>query len=61
MTQICFSGLKNGVRDVEIKIVVDIQKDWFEVMHTGEVTQVMNKTAGEYIIVRRNSLKYSLL
>jgi len=61
MTKIRFSGLKNSARDEEIEIVVDVQKDWFEVMHAGEVTQVMNKTAGEYIVVRRNTLKGSPL
>ena len=47
-----FSGVKSGERRVEIKIVVDIQNDWFEVMHTEEVSQVMNKTSGDYIVIR---------
>jgi len=61
MTKLCFSGLRNGERDVEIKIVVDVQKDWFEVMHTKGVSQVLNKTSGEYIIVHRNTLKHEVI
>ncbi|KAA0549843.1 hypothetical protein FZW96_00380 [Bacillus sp. BGMRC 2118] len=58
MTKISFSGLKYGERDVEIKLLVDIQHDWFEVTHTKEVSQVMNKTTGEYIQVYRDTLKF---
>lgn len=61
MAKLCFSGIKNGKRDVEIKIAVDVQNDWFEVMHTKEVSQVMNKTSGEYIVVHRNTLKYEII
>jgi hypothetical protein len=57
MMKLSFSGLKYGERDVELKLMVDIQNDWFEVMHTKEVSQVMNKSTGEYIQVQRNTLK----
>lgn len=57
MTKISYSGLKYKENDVEINLLVDIQNDWFEVTHTKEVSQVMNKSTGEYIIVNRNSLK----
>lgn len=57
MTKISYSGLKYKENDVEIKLLVDIQNDWFEVTHTNEVSQVMNKSTGEYIIVNRNTLK----
>lgn len=43
---------------MEIKLLVDIQNDWLEITHTKEVSQVMNKTTGEYIIVNRNTLKF---
>jgi hypothetical protein len=58
MTKLTYSGLKYGERDVEIKLMVDIQNDWFEVTHTKEVSQVMNKSTGEYIQVYRNTLKF---
>jgi hypothetical protein len=57
MTKLSLSGLKHSESDVEVKIVVDIQNDWFEITHTKEVSQVMNKTTGEYIQVKRNTLK----
>ncbi|PHD59756.1 hypothetical protein COF61_21835 [Bacillus toyonensis] len=57
MTKVSYSGLKYKENDVEINLLVDIQNDWFEVTHTKEVSQVMNKSTGEYIIVNRNSLK----
>ncbi|HHT7240303.1 MULTISPECIES: hypothetical protein [Bacillus] len=57
MTKLSYSGLKYRESDVEIKLLVDIQNDWFEVTHTKEVSQVMNKSTGEYIIVNRNTLK----
>ncbi|KXY29713.1 hypothetical protein AT269_25835 [Bacillus cereus] len=57
MTKVSYSGLKYKENDVEIKLLVDIQNDWFEVTHTKEVSQVMNKSTDEYIIVNRNSLK----
>ncbi|WIG44921.1 hypothetical protein QPL84_29585 (plasmid) [Bacillus toyonensis] len=57
MTKVSYSGLKYKENDVEIKLLVDIQNDWFEVTHTNEVSQVMNKSTGEYIIVNRNTLK----
>ncbi|WP_369900341.1 hypothetical protein [Bacillus manliponensis] len=60
MTKLFYSGLKYGENDVEIKLLVDIQKDWFEITHTKEVSQVMNKSTGEYIIVNRNSLKFEI-
>lgn len=61
MAKLCFSGLKSGEHDVEVNLVVDVQNDWFEVMHTKEVSQVMNKTSGEYIIVHRNTLKHEVV
>lgn len=57
MTKLYYSGVKYGKSDVEVKLLVDIQNDWFEVTHTKEVSQVMNKSTGEYITVNRNSLK----
>ncbi|WP_309121522.1 hypothetical protein [Paenibacillus sp.] len=57
MTKLTYSGLKYGDNDVEVNLLVDIQNDWFEIMHTNEVSQVMNKSTGEYIVVNRNTLK----
>jgi len=57
MTKVYYSGLKYGANNEEIRILVDIQNDWLEIMHTNEVTQVMNKTTGEYIQVARHTLK----
>ncbi|KAF0820108.1 hypothetical protein KIS4809_1380 [Bacillus sp. ZZV12-4809] len=57
MTKLSFSGLKYGKNDVEVKLVADIQNDWLEITHTKEVSQVMNKTTGEYIQVKRHTLK----
>lgn len=56
ITKLSYSGLKNGESDVEIKLLADIQNDWIEITHTKEVSQVMNKSTGEYIIVKRNTL-----
>lgn len=56
MTKLSYSGFKYGTTDVEVKLLADIQNDWVEVTHTKEVSQVMNKTTGEYIQVNRNSL-----
>nr|WP_275008539.1 hypothetical protein [Niallia taxi] len=60
MTKLYYSGIKYGESDVEVKLLVDIQNDWFEITHTKEVSQVMNKTTGEYITVNRNSLKFEV-
>lgn len=60
MTKLSFSGLKYGESNVEINLLVDVQNDWFEITHTKEVSQVMNKSTGEYIIVARNTLKYEV-
>jgi hypothetical protein len=57
MTKLLYSGIKNGEVDVEVNILADIQNDWLEITHTKEVSQVMNKTTGKYIIVKRNTLK----
>ncbi|WP_461300837.1 hypothetical protein [Bacillus sp. F9_6S_D1_P_5] len=57
MTKVSYSGLKYGKSDEEIKLLVDIQNDWFEVTHTKEVSQVMNTSTSKYIIVNRNTLK----
>lgn len=61
LTKLSYSGLKYGENDVEIKLLVDIQNDWFEVTHTKEVSQVMNKSTGEYIVVHRNNLKFEVI
>lgn len=61
MTKLSYSGLKYGESEVEIKLLVDIQKDWIEITHTKEVSQVMNKTTGKYIIVKRNTLKFEVV
>lgn len=61
MTKLYYSGLKYGESDVEINLLVDIQNDWFEITHTKEVSQVMNKSTGEYIIVKRNTLKFEVV
>ncbi|MGF3104613.1 hypothetical protein [Rossellomorea sp. DUT-2] len=61
MTKIYYSGLKYGESDVEVKLLVDIQNDWFEITHTKEVSQVMNKSTGKYITVNRNTLKLEVV
>ena len=61
MTKYSISGIKFGKSNEVIKILVDIQNDWFEIMHTNEVTQVMNKTTGEYVQVNRNTLKFEVV
>ncbi len=61
MTKLSYSGLKYGESDVEIKLLVDIQNDWCEIMHTKEVSQVMNKSTGKYITVNRNTLKCEII
>jgi len=60
MTKLSFSGLKYGESNVEIKVLVDIQNDWFEIKHTKEVSEVMNKSTGEYLVVTRNTLKFEV-
>ncbi|GGE58291.1 hypothetical protein [Priestia taiwanensis] len=57
MTKLSYSGLKHGENNVEITLLADIQNDWLEITHTNEVSQVMNKSTGKYIIVKRNTLK----
>lgn len=57
LTNFLFSGIKSGTSDEEIKLIVDIQNDWLEITHTKEISQVINKTTGKYIRVRRNTLK----
>ncbi|MFK7697771.1 hypothetical protein [Paenibacillus sp. HJGM_3] len=61
MTKLSYSGLKYGENNVEVKILVEIQKDWIEITHTEEVSQVMNKSTGEYIVVHRNTLKFDVV
>lgn len=46
---------------MEVKILVEIQHDWIEITHTEEVSQVMNKSTGEYIVVHRNTLKFDVV
>ncbi|RAR42214.1 hypothetical protein [Paenibacillus sp. MDMC362] len=58
MAKVSFSGLKYGESNVEIKLLVDIQNDWFEIKHT--VSEIMNKSTGEYIVVTRNTLKFEV-
>lgn len=57
LTKVMYWGMKYGENDVEIKLLVDLQNDWHEITHTKSVSQVMNKSKGEYILVNRNSLK----
>lgn len=61
MAKLSYSGLKYGESDVEIRLLVDVQNDWIEITHTKEVSQVMNKSTGEYIIVKRNTLKFDVV
>lgn len=61
MTKLSYSGLKYREGDVETKLLVDIQNDWLEITHTKEVSQVMNKSTGEYITVNRNTLKVEIV
>ncbi|MBW7455101.1 hypothetical protein ACFOLF_26145 [Paenibacillus sepulcri] len=61
MTKLSYSGLKYGENNVEVKLLVDIQNDWIEITHTEEVSQVMNKSTGEYIVVHRNTLKFDVV
>ncbi|QNK56937.1 hypothetical protein [Paenibacillus sp. PAMC21692] len=61
MTKLSYSGLKYGENNVEVKLLVDIQNDWIEITHTKEVSQVMNKSKGEYIVVHRNTLKFDVV
>ncbi|WP_226672254.1 hypothetical protein [Rossellomorea aquimaris] len=60
MTKLSYSGFKHGEDDVEISLLVDLQNDWIEITHTKEVSQVMNKSTGEYIVVKRNTLKIEI-
>ncbi|AHA06440.1 MULTISPECIES: hypothetical protein [Bacillus] len=61
MTKLSYSGLKYGNSDMEVKLLVDIQNDSFEITHTNEVSLVMNKSKGEYIVVNRNTLKFEVV
>ncbi|PEP91644.1 hypothetical protein COE95_14070 [Bacillus toyonensis] len=61
MTKLSYSGLKYGNSDMEVKLLVDIQNDSFEITHTNEVSLVMNKSKGEYIVVNRNALKFEVV
>lgn len=61
MTKLTYSGIKYGENDVEVNVSVDIQNDWHEVTHTKDVSQVMNKSTGKYIIVNRNTLKFEVV
>ncbi|TKI81483.1 hypothetical protein [Bacillus mycoides] len=61
MTKLSYSGLKYGKSDVEVKLLVDIQNDSFEITHTKEVSLVMNKSKGEYIVVNRKTLKFEVV
>lgn len=61
MSKLSCSGLKYGERDVKINLLVDIQNDWLEITHTKKVSQVMNKSTGEYIVVIRNTLEFEVV
>lgn len=61
MAKLSYSGLKYGESDVEIRLLVDVQNDWIEITHTKEVSQVMNKSTGEYIIVKRSTLEFDVV
>ena len=61
MTKLSYNGLKYGDSNVEIKLLADIQNDWIEITHTKEVSQVMNKSTGEYIVVNRNTLQCEII
>ncbi|HDR4422754.1 TPA: hypothetical protein QCP59_003587 [Bacillus cereus] len=61
MTKLSYSGLKYGNSNMEVKLLVDIQNDSFEITHTNEVSLVMNKSKGEYIVVNRNTLKFEVV
>ena len=61
VTKLYYSGLKHGESEKEVKLLVDVQNDWFEVTHTKEISQVINKTTGEYITVSRNTLKFEVV
>ncbi len=61
MKKLSYSGLQYGESDVEVKVLVDIQNDSFEITHTKEVSLVMNKSTGKYIVVNRNTLKYEVV
>ena len=61
MTKLSYNGLKYGESNVEIKLLADIQNDWIEITHTKEVSQVMNKSTGEYIVVNRNTLQCEIV
>ncbi|MED1383919.1 hypothetical protein COL41_10280 [Bacillus mycoides] len=61
MTKLSYSGLKYGNSDMEVKLLVDVQNDSFEITHTNEVSLVMNKSKGEYIVVNRNTLKFEVV
>jgi len=57
MTKLSYNGLKYGDSNVEIKLLADLQNDWIEITHTKEISQVMNKSTGEFIVVNRNTLQ----
>ncbi len=61
LTKLSYSGLKYGESNVEVNVLVDVQNDWFEITHTKEVSQVMNKSTGEYITVKRRTLKFDVV
>jgi len=61
MSKLSFSGVKHGERYSEVNIVVDIVNDWFEITHTKELSQVINKSTGELIIVKRKTLKFEVV
>ncbi|MEW9183919.1 hypothetical protein AB2553_26955 [Bacillus mycoides] len=61
MTKLSYSGLKYGKSDMEVKLLVDVQNDSFEITHTNEVSLVMNKSKGEYIVVNRNTLEFEVV
>lgn len=61
MAKLSYTGIKHNEENVEVKLLVDVQNDLLEVTHTKEFSQVMNKTTGKYIIVKRNTLKVEIV
>lgn len=60
VTKLSYSGVKYG-ENIRVKLLVDVQNDWVEINHTKNVSQVMNKTTGEYIQVNRNTLQCEVI
>lgn len=57
MLKLTYSGLKYGEDETQEKLLVDIQNNELEIKHHEGMSQVMDKTTGNYIVVKRNTLK----